>query len=409
MDRVRRGRVATSLIFLLFGAALGVWTARIPAVKEGLGLSDGRLSVALLAFAAGCIAGMVLVGRLTDRFGSSRVLIPAALLEGVLLIPPGLSDGLVTLSVALFVFGTVHGTLNIAMNANAAEVERERGRPIMSSFHAIYSIGGFLGAILGSVFAHAGVSVAVTLISVGLTAVMLAAAASAWVLRSSPPPGDEREPVGTELVGTEPGGGGPGGTRRDSAGRGSARPGGRRMLLVFYGIVVVCTLVGEGAAADWSAVHLRDERGTSEGAAAYGYAAFAIMMTLGRFVGDRAAGRFGPVAVIRASGLLAAAGLGAGLVLAHPVAVIAGWGLFGLGLSCVAPQFFTAAAGVDPRRAGQALSTVVSIGYLGFLLGPIAIGAVATVVGLTTALWIPVVLAIFVAASARSIRPSRAA
>ena len=144
--------------------------------------------------------------------------------------------------------------------------------------------------------------------------------------------------------------------------------------------------------------------GASEAAAAYGYAAFAIMMTLGRFVGDRAAGRFGSLAVIRVSGVLAAVGLGVGLVVGHPVAVTVGWGLFGLGLSCVAPQFFTAAAGVDPRRAGQALSTVVSIGYLGFLLGPIAIGAASTVVGLTTALWIPVVLALFVAASAGSIR-----
>lgn len=378
MNRVRRGRIATSLVFLMFGVVLGVWTARIPAVKEGLALSDGRLSIALLAFAAGCIAGMVLIGRLTDRFGSSRVLIPAALLEGVLLIPPGLSDGLVALCVALLLFGAVHGTLNIAMNANAAEVERATGRPIMSSFHAIYSIGGFLGALLGGFFAHAGVGVGPTLISVGLAAVVLAAAASPGVLRSPP--------VGLSDTGPGP------------ANRG---------LLVFYGIVVLCTLVGEGAAADWSAVHLRDETGTSEGSAAYGYAAFAIMMTLGRFVGDRAAGRFGPPAVIRGSGLLAAAGLGAGLLLAHPAAVIAGWGLFGLGLSCVAPQFFTAAAGADPRRAGQALSTVVSIGYVGFLLGPIAIGAAATAVGLTTALWIPVVLALFVAASAGTIRLSR--
>jgi predicted MFS family arabinose efflux permease len=358
-----------------------VWTARIPAVKENLGLSDGRLSIALLAFAAGCIAGMVLIGRLTDRFGSARVLVPAAVMEGVLLIGPGISSGLVTLSVALFAFGAVHGTLNIAMNANAAEVERAMGRPVMSSFHAIYSIGGFLGAIVGSMFAHAGVSVGATLLSVGLAAFVLAAGASRWVLRSEP----ER---GTTTASDEP------------------APGGRRVLLVFYGVVVLCTLVGEGAAADWSAVYLRDDLGTSEGVAAYGYAAFAIMMTVGRVFGDRLAGRFGPVLLVRASGLVAAAGLGAGLLVGHPAAGVAGFGLLGLGLSCVAPQFFSAAAGVDPRRAGQALSTVVSIGYVGFLLGPIAIGAAATVVGLTTALWIPVVLAAFVAASAGAIRAS---
>ncbi|HWS33940.1 MAG TPA: MFS transporter, partial [Actinoplanes sp.] len=300
MNRLRRGRIATSAVFLLFGVALGVWTARIPAVKEGLALSDGWLSIALLAFAAGCIAGMMLIGRLTDRFGSSRVMIPAALLEGVLLIGPGISDGLVTLSVALFVFGAVHGTLNIAMNANAAEIERELGRPVMSSFHAIYSIGGFLGAMLGSLFAHAEVSVGSTLIAVGLAVLAVAAWASTWVLHSRPVAVADQEPF------TKSG------------------------LLVFYGVVVLCTLVGEGAAADWSAVHLRDEVLTSEGSAAYGYAAFAILMTFGRLVGDRAAGRFGPVPVTRAGGVLAAAGLGAGLLLAHPVAVIAGWGVFGL-------------------------------------------------------------------------------
>ncbi len=426
MDLVRRGRIATSLVFLLFGTALGVWTARIPAVKEKLGLDDGLLSIALLAFAAGCICGMVLIGRLTDRFGSSRVMIPAALLEGLLLIPPGFSDGLVVLCVALFAFGAVHGTLNIAMNANAAEVERAAGRPIMSSFHAVYSIGGFLGAVLGSFFARAGVGVGLTLTAVGLAALIMAAGAAVWVLRSvpgatgpaagepgRPGPGgarsDDGGPAGVGLDYRGPNGAGrgdkgPGGAGRGDGGPGGAGWGGRRGLLVFYGFVVLCTLVGEGAAADWSAVHLHDELGTSESIAAYGYAAFAILMTLGRFVGDRAASRFGPLAVIRASGLIAAFGLGAGLLVAHPVAAIAGWGLLGLGLSCVAPQFFTAAAGSDPRRAGQALSTVVSIGYLGFLLGPIAIGAASTVVGLTAALWIPVVLALFVAASAGSIR-----
>ncbi|BEL03098.1 MFS transporter [Actinoplanes sichuanensis] len=384
MDPARRGRIATSLVFLMFGAALGVWTARIPAVKENLGLTDGRLSIALLAFAAGCITGMALIGRLTDRFGSSRVLVPAALLEGVLLIPPALAGGLVELGVALFVFGAVHGTLNIAMNANAAEVERAHRRPIMASFHALYSIGGFFGAIVGSLFAHAGLSVATTLISVGLVAVALAAVASRWVLRSSPAAA----------------------AMTDSDDRSSA---GRRSLLIFFGVVVLCTLVGEGAAADWSAVYLRDELGTSEGFAAYGYAAFAIMMTAGRLVGDRVAGRFGSVTLIRASGLIAAVGLGAGLLIDHPLAGVAGFGLLGLGVSCVAPQFFSAAAAVDPSRAGRALSTVVSIGYVGFLLGPIAIGAAATAVGLPTALWIPVALAVFVALSAGTIRTVRRA
>ena len=381
-----RARTATSLAFLLFGAALGVWTARIPAVKEKLGLSDGRLSVALLAFAAGCIVGMAVLGRLSDRFGSSRVLVPAALLEGVLLIPAGYSDDLPTLSVALFVFGASHGTLNIAMNANAIEVQRAWGRPIMSSFHAIYSIGGFLGAIIGSLFARGGAGVGVTFLSVGLGALVLAGWAALWVLPGRPEP-------------AVPDAGAPGPARRPA-------------LLVFFGVLVLCTLVGEGAAADWSAVYLRDNLDTTAGTAAYGYAAFSIMMTVGRVFGDRLVRALGPVTLVRVSGALAAAGLGAALLVAHPVAGIVGFGLLGAGLSTIAPQVFSAAGDLDPARSARALSTVVSIGYLGFLLGPVLIGAAATVVGLPVALWIPVVLAAFVAAGAGAMRvaatPARA-
>ncbi|WP_203999509.1 MFS transporter [Virgisporangium aurantiacum] len=376
--RIQRGRVATSLAFFLFGSALGVWTARIPAVKERLGLSDGRLSVALLAFAAGCIVGMAAIGRLTDRFGSSRVLVPAALLEGVLLVVPGYMTGLVGLCVALVLFGAAHGTLNIAMNANAIEVQRADGRPIMSSFHAVYSIGGFCGAIVGGFFAGRNVGAGTTFLIVGAAVVVLAIWTSLWILPSKTVDGETHPP------------------RPESNGR--------RYVLLFLGFLVLCTLVGEGAAADWSAVYLRDHLGSDPGFAAYGYAAFSIAMTAGRFAGDPLVRAIGPVRLVRGSGLLAAAGLGVAMLIDHPVAGVVGFGLLGAGLSCVAPQIFSAAGDRDPQRAGRALSTVVSIGYLGFLLGPIAIGAAATVVGLRAALVVPVALALFVAASAPAMR-----
>src|SRR5258708_21710397 len=143
---LRRGRVAVSLLFLLYGVVLGSWTSRIPAVKQGLGLSDGRLSLALLAFAAGSIAGMQAVGRLVDRYGSRLVMLPAALVDGAILLAPAFAPNLPLLVLALFGFGAVHGTLNVAMNANAVEVQRAWQRPIISSFHAVYSIGGFIGS-----------------------------------------------------------------------------------------------------------------------------------------------------------------------------------------------------------------------------------------------------------------------
>ena len=155
MTPLSRARVALLLLFLLSGMAIGTWTARIPAIKQGLGLSDGQLSLGLLGIAAGAIAGMQVVGRLVDRYGSVRVMLPMAFAQGVVLILPAYVPNLVGLALALFAFGAVHGTLDVSMNANAVEVEQAMGRPIMSSFHAVFSIGGFLGAASGGLIAHA--------------------------------------------------------------------------------------------------------------------------------------------------------------------------------------------------------------------------------------------------------------
>jgi predicted MFS family arabinose efflux permease len=388
-----RGRIATSLLFLLFGTALGAWTARIPAIKHGLGLSDGRLSIALLAFAAGAITGMQAVGRLVDRYGSARIMIPTALAEGALLIPPAFVPDLALLALALFAFGAVHGTLNIAMNANAIEVQQAWRRPIMSSFHAVYSIGGFLGATVGGLFARANLSAGTTFIAVGLAVIGMAAWAAHWALRPETltlPPAD---------------------STLDSTDRNSIddRAGARTYGVLFLGVLAFCALVGEGAAADWSAVYLRDSLASTAGFAAAAYAAFSIMMTVGRLVGDRLAAALGPVALVRGCGVLASVGLAIALLIGRPVAAVIGFGCLGAGMSCIAPQVYSAAGNRNPGRAGRALARVVSLGYLGFLTGPILIGSAATLIGLPRALGIPVLLALFVALTASALRSRPAA
>lgn len=373
---MRRARVAVYLLFLLAGMAIGTWTARIPAIKAELGLSDGLLSLGLLAIAAGAVLGMQLVGGLVDRFGSSRVMIPVALAQGPALLAPAFAVDLPTLMLALTVFGAVHGALDVSMNANAVEVETAWGRPIMSSFHAVFSIGGFLGASAGGLFAHAGLSPAITFAWVGGVIVILAGWAAGWARRSTPHP---RE--------------------KGASGKGGGA-------IVFLGVLAFCCLVGEGAAADWSSVYLRDNLGGSAGFAAVAYAAFSIMMTAGRLLGDRLAARFGPVLLVRGCGLLAASGLAVALLIGHPAAAVAGFGCFGAGLSCIVPQVFSAAGHHDPAAAGRALARVASIGYLGFLSGPVLIGAAAEVTGLPAALAIPALLAAFVALTASALRPA---
>ncbi|MDP9794779.1 MFS family permease [Catenuloplanes nepalensis] len=369
---MKKARLATALLFLLYGTLIGVWTARIPAIKEHLGLTDGLLSLALLALAAGAITGMQVSGALVDRFGTRRVLAPVALVDGVLLVPVALAPDLGTLVVALFAFGVVHGTLNVAMNARGVEIERSWGSPIMSSFHAAYSVGGFLGAAAGGAFAAAEVGPAVTFASV---AVILAAVAL-WAVSVR-----TRQHPAT-------------GVRQDA---------GRLHGVLLLGGLAFCALIGEGAAADWSTVYVSDSLGGSPALAAGAYAAFFAAMTAGRLAGDPLTARYGPVAVVRAGGLLAAGGLGTALIIGHPVAGVVGFGLLGAGLSTIAPQVFSAAGARNPDRPARAIARAASIGWLGFFAGPVLIGGGATLAGLPAALAIPVVLAAVIVLAARAV------
>ncbi|MFF3438609.1 MFS transporter [Streptosporangium sp. NPDC002721] len=371
-----RGRVAVYLLFLLAGMAIGTWTARIPSIKQGLGLSEGELSIGLLGIAAGAIAGMQVVGRLVDRYGSVKVMLPMAFAQGIVLVLPAFAPNLIGLAVALFAFGAVHGTLDVAMNANAVEIEQATGRPIMSSFHAVFSIGGFLGATTGGLLAQVALSPGLTFAAVAAVTVALALWAARWALPLT--------------------------ARATPTGTGPATGGGGGVLLL--GVLAFCCMIGEGAAADWSSVYLSESLNSSDGFAAAAYAAFSIMMTAGRLAGDKLATLLGPVKLVRACGALAAAGLGLGLLADHQIAAVIGFGCFGAGLSCIVPQVFSAAGRRDPAQAGKALARVASLGYVGFLSGPVLIGGAAELIGLPRALAIPALLALFVALAARALR-----
>jgi fucose permease len=380
-----RARIAVSTLFLLYGLILGTWTARIPAVKEKLALTDGRLSIGLLAFAAGAIVGMQASGRLVDRYGSRTIMIPAIFVDGALLITPAYAFDVASLAGALLVFGAVHGTLNVAMNVYAVEVQRAWKRSIISSCHAVYSIGGFLGAAVGGAFASAGLGPAATFVSVAATVAAVALWASRLASLFAGRAGDSADHEGTP---------------DERGGRAFAMSG-----VLFLGVLVFCCLVGEGAAADWSAVYLRDSLRSSAGFAAAGYATFSIMMTAGRLVGDRLAVRFGPVRLVRWCAVVASSGLAVALVIDRPVAGVIGFGCLGAGLSCIAPQVFSAAGNQNPARAGNAIARVASLGFVGFVVGPVVIGSTAQLIGLPRALGIPAVLAMFVALTAPALRP----
>ncbi|WP_449062129.1 MFS transporter [Planomonospora algeriensis] len=373
-------RRAVSYFFIVLGTVSGAWAARIPAVKTDLGLSDGQLSYGLLAIAAGLVVGMRFAGRLTDHFGSTRVIVPAAIGTALTIIPPGYAPTLPTLIASLFLYGLVNASLDVSMNAHGVQVERAYGRPIMSSFHGMFSIGGLLGAGIGGLFALLGLGAGATLAATGVPLALISLYAGRHLLPA------DREPAATQ--------------RPETAG-----PARWTGWIVLMGVVAFAGLVGEGAAVDWTSVYLFEDLHASETVAALGFAVFSVAMTVGRFAGDHLALKHGPVRLVRVSGVIAALGLGAALLIGSVPVAIVGFALFGLGLATIVPQVFSAAGNHDPARAGQAIAQVATVGYTGLVAGPAIIGGVSELTDLPTALAIPALLAAFMAASAGALRP----
>jgi MFS family permease len=378
---LRRSRVAVFGYFFVLGVSTATWSARLPAVKAALHLSDGRLGLALFAFPVGSVLTLALSGRIADRFGTVRVLRIAGLGVPVAIIPIAVAGNLPALMAALAVYGAMAGLLDVAMNASAARLELGYDRPIMSSLHAGYSIAGLAGAGIGGGSAWLDIGLlpsfaaaAALLAGLGL----LAGPRVTLPVASSGPPGPEEPP----------------------------RRSGRQISVMIWilGLLALAGQVGEGSAGDWSAVYLHVNLGSPTGVAATGLAAFSVTMAAGRLAGDRLAARFGPVALVRGSGLLAGLGLAAGLLAGGPGAAIAGFALLGAGLAGIFPQIVTVAARLDPEHAGHNIGRIAAVAYSGLLTGPVVIGAIASGVGLRDALFVPAALAVLVAVAAGVMR-----
>jgi fucose permease len=382
--------VAVSLCFMVMGMANGAWTSRIPAVKAQAHLSDGTLGVALFAVPIGLVLGAAAAERLVDRAGSARVAWISGVALGVFTAVPGMAGNLPELMVALLAMGIAGGMMDVAQNAQGVRLESAYGRPVMTSLHAFFSLGAITGSLAGGGFAWAGAGALTSLAAEGLTGAVIVAVSGRWFLA-----GTGREPVRDAPHVDVP--------RLDRAGR---RRVGR--IVAALGVLAVCGMVGEGAAGDWSAVYLKDNLGTDAGFAALGFAAFSATMTGGRLIGDRLVHRFGAASVARACGMTATIGLAAALATTSAYFTIAGFAVFGAGLSIVVPQVFAAGGRADPERPGSGLARVVGLGYAGVSAGPAVIGAVASRTGLRAALAIPLVLALWIIIAAPAIAKANA-
>ena len=386
MSRPEAGmvRLAITALFFVNGMAAASWFVRIPAVKSGLGLSAGELSLALLSVASGSILTMLAASRLVERFGASGVLMGGAPLLCLGLSLPALATSLLTLCLAGLVLGTGNGLMNVALNSRASDLEKEYARPIMPSFHALFSLGGFAASVVGGLVAAAGVGAAVHLPATAVVLVVASAAFFPLLARDA-----ANRPAAAE-------------SEEETSGALRSLP---APVVLMLGLIGFSVLFGEGAMADWSAVYLR-ELGTTEGVAAAGYALFSLAMAAGRFSGNKLTELLGAASLVRLGGLLAAMGLTVALVSGWAPLALMGFGVVGLGFSVVFPLTLSA-AGQSGKVPSASIAFVSACGYGGFLLGPAVIGFLAELTVLGAALASVVVLSVLVASVAGAIGDRR--
>jgi MFS family permease len=366
------------VVFAANGFLFASWVSRIPAVQRRLGASEPELGVALLVLTLGAVASMPWTGALVGRVGGRTVALGATVTcTGFVLAT--LAPTTPALAVPLLVAGCGFGVWDVSMNAAAHEAEQRLGRTMMPAFHGAFSIGALSGAAVGSVAAAAGVPAPVHLAVIG--ALLLV---TVWTA------GDGL-PVATHDDVRHPGAAGARGSRR--------RPGGLTGALVPIAAVMACAAVSEGAAADWVGLYLRDRLGTSEAAAAVGYALFATAMAGGRLAGGSVLGRVGRARALRTSGLLTATGIALLVVAPSAPVAFAALALWGLGAALVFPTAMSAAA-ESSRRPADAIAAVSTAGYGGFLAGPALVGVLAGALGLGGALLVVGVLGVGIAALA---------
>lgn len=380
MSALDQQRRAVRVVFLGHGFLLASWAPHIPRVRDHHGLSDAQLGLVLLTLAGGSVIAMIATAPISARIGAHIVCRWTAVAMAIALPLVILAPSIASLIAALVVFGGAIGAMDVAMNSVAADVEARGGRPIMSSFHAMFSLGVLTGALVSSVALRVGVRPAAHVLTVAPVALALMTPSLRTVIR----------PV-----------------RQDDHAqprRRSLKPNKRSLVL---GAMVLAVMVGEGSVVDWSANLLHRDLGSSAAFAAFGLAAFSCSMTAMRFAGDRINRRVGARRIVRYGGAIAAVGFATGLLINRPYAVVVGFAALGIGYANIVPVLFSAAATSSPEPT-DGISSTATLGYFGFLAGPPLIGLMANHVGLHRALLVVAVLAAIVSLLANFAATERA-
>lgn len=378
----RAARFATFLLFCLNGFGIGMWLVHLPNVEHSIGVPHSVLGLLLLVLGGAALIGMQVVGPLVDKYGPRRIA-PAALgAFGLALTVPGWLTSWWALGLVLIVVGFANGALDVSMNAHAVVVERGYGRPIMATFHAMWSIGGAFAALIGAAVLNANVPTGLTLTVTGL----LCAAVSVVAARFTMDADHHRQAEETVVA--------------------EAKPTSKGLVWILGGLAFALMLA-EGVANDWAALELKGVLNASASEAALGYGSFAVAMTVGRFATDRVAAVIGATRIVRYGAAIAAIGLTLAALAPWIPLALAGYALFGIGLSGGVPQLFTAAGNLDHRASGALMARVVGLGYVGLLAGPAVIGGLTRLMPLNVAFALPIILCVLTVVFASALNPRK--
>jgi MFS family permease len=361
----RPGRLVLPVLlgaFGTFGFFSGTFAVLLADLSGALDLSPGPLGFALFIGAAASILAMATLGWTADRLGRRAFLVISGAVMGVGIAALAFIGGYVALLAALILLYAASGLYDVGINAAAVDLEKAAGCRFMSVLHAAFSAGGVVGALCAGALLSAGADYRRVYLGVliPLGAVILAVATTRF-----PPQGESPAYDRTE------------------------RPEFHRNLpLLLIAVIATLALLSEGEMEHWSGVYLRQTLGLSALVGGSGVAVFYGAMAVGRLGAALVIGRFGNSRTLSGAGLLTAGGMALALATREPLLVVAGFLVVGLALSAVVPIAFSAAGDLAPERAGAAISVVTTLGYGGFLLGPVIVGGLAEVIGLRAALGI---------------------
>jgi MFS family permease len=375
--RPRVYRIAVSAFFFVAGLTFSTWASRIPDIKTHLQLSDARLGAVLFALPSGLMVSLLFAGWLVAKLGSRKVMIAAALFYPAILVLLGLAANIWQLAAALFFFGLASNLVNIAMNTQAVEVENMYGRSVMASFHGLWSIAGFSGAAIGSLLVSRGISPWVHFAIIFAAAALLVSFFYRYTL-----------PSDTVTEGKQPF---------------FVKP---DRYILNLGLIAFCSMLCEGAMADWSGVYFQHIVSAPKELITLGYVAFTASMAAGRFIGDKMVTKLGIKKVLQWSATMIAAGLFMAILFPYLVTAIIGFLLVGLGVSAVVPLIYSLAGRSGTMQPGLALAAVSSISFLGFLIGPPMIGFIAEWGGLRFSFAVVAVIGLLPALLAGRVRES---